>query len=209
MYKIVDQLFAIRQYFPPETFSMVEYCFREYRFDLRIVKPRKNKLGSFRFSSGRGNPLITVNADLGKYMFFLVFVHEIAHLIVHNKYPRNVPSHGKEWKLIYKGLIYPLLDNNILPAELVRHLRKYFINTPATFIRHTGLLREINNLDGKEEIQTLNDIPLNTLFTLSNGKRFLKLETRRTRCRCLCVDNKRYYDVACNAQIISVVSNQS
>jgi hypothetical protein len=209
MYKKIDPLQAIRQYFPPETFSTVEACFREYRFNLRISKPRKNKLGSFKPSAPGNNPVITVNADLGKYMFFLVFIHEIAHLIVHNKYARNVASHGKEWKSTYKSLMIPLLDNNILPAELNFHLRKYFKKTAATFVRETALLQVINSLDGKQQAETLNNVPLNTVFALSNGKRFVKLETRRTRCRCLCLDNKRYYDVACSAQIFPVSDNQS
>lgn len=209
MYKKIDPLQAIRQYFPPEAFSAVEACFREHRFNMRISKPRKNKLGSFKPSPPPDNPMITVNADLGKYMFFLVFMHEIAHLIVHNKYSRNVPSHGKEWKSAYRSLIIPLLEDKILPAELDPLLRKYFVKTPATFIRQTDLLGLINRLDGKEETETLNNIPLNSVFALSNGRRFVKLETRRTRCRCLCLDNKRYYDVACNAQIFPVNDHQS
>ncbi len=209
MYKKIDPLQAIKHYFPPETYSAAEDCFRDYRFNLRISKPRKNKLGSFKPSPKGGNPLITVNADLGQYMFFLVFMHEIAHLIVQNKYPRNVLSHGKEWKSTYKSLIIQLLDDHILPAELDPLLRKYFKKTPATFIRQTELLREINRLDGKEQTETLTNVPLNSVFALSNGKRFVKLETRRTRCRCLCLDNKRYYDVACNAQIFPVKDHQS
>jgi SprT protein len=209
MYKKIDPLQAIKHYFPPETFSAAEACFRDYRFNLRISKPRKNKLGSFKpFPSG-SNPLITVNADLGQYMFFLVFMHEIAHLIVHNKHPRNVFSHGKEWKSTYKSLIIPLLENHILPFELDSLLRKYFTKTPATFIRQTELLREINRLDGKEQTESLTYLPLNSVFALANGKRFVKLETRRTRCRCFCLDNKRYYDVACNAQIFPVIDHQS
>lgn len=209
MYKKIDPLNAIRSYFPPETFGAAEACFREHRFSLRISKPRKNKLGSFRPSANGGNPLITVNADLGQYMFFLVFMHEIAHLIVYRQYSRNVSSHGIEWKNTYRKLISPLMDDNILPAELIAGLRKYFVRVPATFIRQTELLRVINRLDGKSHINLLSEMPYNSVFALPGGKRFLKLETRRTRCRCLCLDNKRYYDVACNAQIIPLGDMQS
>lgn len=204
MYKKVDPLQAIRQYFPPETFKSVEACFRNYRFDLRISKPRKNKLGSFQPVAGNNNPLITVNADLGKYMFFLVFMHETAHLIIHQKYGRSVLSHGKEWKAAFRQLVIPLMDGQQLPPELTTPLQHYFITTPATFIRQTELLRVINRLDGKGQVDTLTDIPVDAIFALSNGKRFVKLEMKRTRCRCLCLDNKRYYDVACNAQIFPV-----
>jgi SprT protein len=200
MYKKVDPLQAIRLYFPSETFSIVEACFRDYRFNLRISKPRKNKLGSFR-PDAAGNPLITVNADLGKYMFFLVFLHEIAHLVVHKQFGRQVVSHGIEWKTAFRQLVTPLIEKEQLPEELNKPLKKYFVHTAATFIRQTELMRVINRLDGKEPVSILTDIPLNTAFALANGKRFVKLEVRRTRCRCLCLDNKRYYDVACSAQI--------
>jgi len=204
MYKKINTQQVLNQYFPPETFSTVEACFRDFRFDLRISKPRKNKLGSYRAGQKDSKPLITVNSDLGKYMFFLVFMHEIAHLKVHSQHGRAVLSHGKEWKATFSQMIIPMLDSGMLPAGLEKPLRKYLVNPAATFIRQTELMKVINQLDGKKPVDVLNDIPLQSVFALANGMRFVKLEKRRTRCRCLCLDNKRYYDVACNAQIFRV-----
>jgi hypothetical protein len=147
-------------------------------------------------------PVIQVNGDLGPYSFLLVFLHELAHLIVMKKYGRKAKPHGDEWKTAYRDLVQPFFDKQVFPPTLTTALYRYFIKTPATFHRDTRLLNILASCEGGNEILTVNDIPINDTFTLMNGRQFIKLEKLRTRFRCLCTGTKKYYLVPKSAQVI-------
>ena len=74
----------------------------------KIVKPRKTKLGDFRYFNGK--MMITVNGDLNQYEFLVTTLHEIAHLQTHVKFGRKVAPHGREWKMSFILLKKRLLD---------------------------------------------------------------------------------------------------
>jgi SprT protein len=81
--------------FPADTRWLITEYFSNYSFRLRITKPRKLRLGSFRAAYKGELPVISLNNDLGPYSFLLVFLHELAHLQVWKQFGRKVSPHGK------------------------------------------------------------------------------------------------------------------
>lgn len=188
--------------FPDQARSLTTTLFNQYHFLFRITTPRRTRLGSYKGVRNGARPVIQVNGDLGPYSFLLVFLHELAHLIVMKKYGRKAKPHGDEWKTAYRDLVQPFFDEQVFPPTLTTALHRYFIKTPATFHRDTRLLNILASCEGGNEILTVNDIPINNTFTLMNGRQFIKLEKLRTRFRCLCTGTKKYYLVPKSAQVI-------
>jgi SprT protein len=187
--------------FPEDTRWLINEYFTRYSFHLRITKPRKLRLGSFRGANRNEIPVINLNNDLGAYSFLLVFLHELAHLVVWQQYGRKAAPHGKEWKKAYQELTAPLMDGKYLPMDLTAGLERYFLKSKASFQRDIGFQRILHTLDGKGQLLTLNDIPDKQTFNLTDGKQMVKIERIRTRYKCYCPSNKRYYLVSPAAQI--------
>lgn len=188
--------------FPEPARLHTEDLFKEYQFLFRITAPRQTRLGSFKGTRNSGRPVIHINVDLGQYTFLLVFLHELAHLVVTKQFGRKAKPHGMEWKNAYRKLVQPFFDQQVFPAELTIELHKYFIKTAATFHRNTHLLNILASFEGGKAIITVNDIPLNGTFTLSNGRQFVKLEKLRTRYKCYCPATRKYYLVPKSAPVM-------
>lgn len=187
--------------FPEQAHQQVVLLFSEFHFLFRITTPRKTRLGCFKGTRLSARPVIQVNADLGRYTFLLVFLHELAHLVVMKKYGRKAKPHGHEWKSAYHDLVQPFFDKKIFPERLETELHRYFIKTPATFHRDTRLLNALSAIEGGESIVTVGDLPINSTFKLMNGRQFVKLEKLRTRYKCYCPVTRKYYLVSKSAQV--------
>ena len=188
--------------FPEQSRSLVEPLFSEYHFLFRITTPRRTRLGSFKGVRHGARPTIQLNSDLGQYSFLLVFLHELAHLAVMKQHGRKAKPHGDEWKNAYRRLVQPFFDQQVFPFILTTELHRYFLKTPATFHRDTRLINTLASVEGGHTILTVNEIPLNSTFTLLNGRQFVKLEKLRTRYKCFCPKTHKYYLVPKSAQVM-------
>lgn len=197
-----ETLEGVLQRFPGPARSMTEALFNEFHFLFRITTPRRTRLGSFKGVRYGSKPVIQINGDLAPYSFLLVFLHELAHLAVMKQFGRKAKPHGTEWKKAYQNLVFPFISKEVFPPVLETELKRYFIKTPATFHRDTRLLNALALVEGSKEIVTVNDIPLNSSFTLINGREFIKLEKLRTRFKCYCPRTKKYYLVPRTAQVM-------
>ncbi len=196
-----ETLDGVLSRFPVQAHSLVKGLFNEYQFLFRITTPRRTRLGSFKGVRHGLRPTIQINADLGLYTFLLVFLHELAHFEVMKKYGRKAKPHGEEWKTAYRNLVKPFINERIFPPSLESELNRYFLRTPATFHRDTRLINILASVEGGIEIVTVNDVPLNSTFTLMSGRQFVKLEKLRTRYKCFCPTTKKYYLVPKSAQV--------
>jgi SprT protein len=187
--------------FPEESRYLIAEYLAKYEFRIKITAPRKQRLGSFRATNKGELPLIHINNDLGQYSFLLVFLHELAHLQVWLVYGRKVLPHGKEWKNAYHQLVLPLLSDDALSYELQACLARFFSTSKASFHRDIVFQRLLHKLDGKGELLMLKDIPEKSDFSLSDGRRMVKLERIRTRFKCYCPSNRKYYLVSPAAQV--------
>lgn len=197
-----ETLEGVLNHFPEQAQLLTKALFNEYKFLFRITTPRKTRLGSFKGVRLGARPVIQVNSDLGQYTFLLVFLHELAHLVVMKKFGRKAKPHGEEWKNAYRSLVQPFFNDQIFPNVLEVELNRYFLKTPATFHRDTRLINTLSSLEGGKAMVTVNDVPLNGTFTLMSGRQFVKLEKLRTRYKCFCPKTRKYYLVPRSAQVM-------
>lgn len=179
-------------YLPPQTIDQVSDFLITYKIQLKITRSRNSKLGDYR-PPGRVNAhRITINGNLKPYYFYLVFLHELAHLIVWVKYKSKVTPHGKHWKDEFSSLMKHGVFNDLFPEDLKPVVLDFSKQVKATFASHAGLWRYLN--DGHENDKIiLEDIPLDSYFIATNGRIFRKEQKLRTRFRCYCLNNKRRY----------------
>lgn len=182
------------QYLPQETIEQVSSLLGKHAVQLTITRNRVSKLGDYRPPVRIKNHRITINGDLGKYFFYLVFLHEMAHLFVWNKYRNKVSPHGQQWKEEFSSLLRQAVYLNLLPANLTEEVLDFSLNVKATFAAHAGLWKILKSMDEKHAAEiTVEDIPDDSFFVASNGRMFKKEARLRKRYRCYCVNNKRRY----------------
>jgi hypothetical protein len=129
-------------------------------------------------------------------------LHEVAHLVTYQKHKNSVNPHGQEWKVAFFELFEPILDEDLLPVELVEILKAYLINPVATSNGYTPLVEALKKYDPIEDASVI------LLFNLQEGQVFrlknLHLQRgklRRTRYICQDVHTGKLYLVAKNAQV--------
>ena len=126
-------------HFPPK---VAEYCFQlwhDYPFDFIVSKSRHSKLGDYRYSPQKGHQ-ITVNRNLNSYAFLVTYLHEVAHLLTYLTYKNKVLPHGEEWKSSFRTIFEPILEEDLLPDELIKVLKSYLVNPSATSTGHGPLV---------------------------------------------------------------------
>lgn len=187
--------------FPAAARGLVADLTEKYQFRLKLTSPRKQRLGSFRAYRKGEIPLIRLNNDLEPSLHLLVFLHELAHLVVWQQYGRKVRPHGREWKEVYRQLAVPFLTAEIFPEEMIQDLKAFFTSPGATFYGKSGLQKIGIRRDDTRPSLTLHDIPDNEKFYLPDGREMIKLHLIRTRFKCYHPANRRYYLVPASIQI--------
>lgn len=181
------------KYIPEDAAPIVYTWFERYKFQLRISKPRKTKLGDFRPSNHQFPHRISVNGDLNKYHFLLTLTHEVAHLISWNKYKNSILPHGSEWKLNYKQLMDEVLQEVSLPQSLLDTLKKHLANPKATSSSDALLIQELRKYDVNNHRLLLHEIEEGAHFLFQEKRRFRKGKLRRTRYLCQDLSNGKAY----------------
>jgi hypothetical protein len=200
---------VLQRYFPQQTIDQVSGWLVKYAVQLKVTRGRITKLGDFRPAGKTRYHRISVNGDLNKYFFYLVFVHELAHLLVWNKYGRKVTPHGQQWKEEFGSLLKQAVYNQYLPDELVQPVLDFSTHVKATFAADNKLWKALRSFDEnpKSEI-TIDQIPFESYFLAANGKLFKKEEKLRTRFRCSCIVTRRKYLFHPMAVIIPIHKNE-
>ncbi len=184
----------------------INYCLELWffhKFDFKLRKSRITKIGDFTFRGGK-TPRITVNQDLHPFMFLTTYIHEVAHLEVHQKFGNRVESHGQEWKNCFKELLNPMLTKEIFPKDLLEGLQSHMTDPMATTFSDPALMKIFRKYDARAlAITLLSDIPVGSTFSL-RGRWFIKGDTRRTRVLCQELKSKKKYLVPVDAPVENV-----
>jgi SprT protein len=184
----------LQDYLPPGTYEAVLGYLREYKVHLTVARERKSILGDYRHRTHQDNHRISVNGNLNTYSFLITLLHELAHLLTFEQFGNKVLAHGREWKTIYSKVLAQFLQHKIFPADIEAELLRSLQNPAASTCAEDGLLRVLRNYDAKEDHHRLvEEIALNGLFRLKDGRVFKKEGKLRKRYRCIEVKTGKVY----------------
>lgn len=199
-----EELELLKRYFPEASVGMVGEVFTQRRFKLHFKRPRSSKLGDFRPPrTPNGICSITLNLDLNPYQMLITYLHEVAHYDVYQQYgSRSVQPHGIEWQKQFAVLLRPFMTEAIFPQDILAALQKHLHHIKASSTADQHLQRVLHRYDkNTETTTTVESLPKGARFMLKNGLVFQKGEKQRTRYKCYCESNGRWYFVAALAEI--------
>jgi SprT protein len=186
-----DQVLA--QYMPPEAAPVIARWIDYFQCEFTISKNRSTKLGDYRHPFKTAGHRISVNNDLNHYAFLVTTVHEFAHLLTWNEHKNKVKPHGAEWKTNFKRMMNPFLEQQVFPEDIQQAITNYLMNPAASSCSDLQLSRALKKYDQQSNHSRLEEIPLHTVFTIKDGRKFKKGERLRKRFRCTCLDNGHVY----------------
>lgn len=187
---------SLAQFLPLEAVDYIAFLLEKDNVQLQVSRERVSKLGDFRPRKGSGMHRISVNANLNKYEFLLVLLHELSHLIVYRSHGRSVLPHGKEWKAVYGGLIREFAEAKMFHPVLHDQLVSYSYKVKAAGVADISLAMALRMFDKDGYAQDwhyLEEIPQRSLFRVRSGRIFRKGEKIRKRFRCFCLENNLSY----------------
>ncbi|WP_316746843.1 sprT domain-containing protein [Pedobacter gandavensis] len=183
----------LAQYMPPAAAPIIAKWIDYFQCEFKISKNRVTKLGDYRHPyQGLGHK-ISVNNDLNPYAFLVTTVHEFAHLLTWNDHKNKVKPHGGEWKHNFKRMMAPFIEQSIFPQDVELAIVSYLANPSAASCTDLKLSRALKKHDVLKDASRLEELPLNAVFTIKDGRQFKKGEKLRKRYRCLCLDNGNIY----------------
>lgn len=184
----------LQNYLPAGTYDQVLGYLRHYKVHLTIARERQSLLGDYRHRTHQSNHRISVNGNLNSYSFLITLLHELAHLLTFEQYGNKVLAHGQEWKMIYSKLLDQFLQNNIFPPDIRAELLSSLQNPAASTCAEDGLLRVLRRYDKKESpYRLVEELMVNALFRIKDGRVFQKKEKLRKRFKCVEVKTGKVY----------------
>jgi predicted SprT family Zn-dependent metalloprotease len=202
-----EELELLKRFFPEASVAMVGEIYSQRRFKLHFKRPRTSKLGDFRPPRAKnGICTITLNLDLNPYQMLITYVHEVAHYDVYQQFGfKNTQPHGPEWQNRFTVLLLPFMTETIFPKDVLDALQQHLRHIKASSTADLKLQRVLHQYDkNSETIVTVESLPAGTRFKMKNGLVFQKAEKQRTRYKCLCETNGRWYFVAALAEVQSL-----
>lgn len=189
----MDKKEVLAQYMPPAAAPIIAKWIDYFQCEFKISKNRSTKLGDYRHPFKGNGHKISVNNDLNPYAFLVTTVHEFAHLLTWNDHKNKVKPHGAEWKNNFKKMMKPFFELEIFPADVNQGIVSYLNNPAASSCTDLRLARALKKYDVQEETLHVEQLPINSIFSLKDGRRFQKGERIRKRYRCTCLDNGKIY----------------
>ena len=194
MYKKESPLAALSSFLPEGSFEQVAHYLQQYKVHLTIAKERQSILGNYRNKVVDKNHRISVNGNLNKYSFLITLLHELAHLLAHEKYGNRIPAHGRQWKEEYGKILSEFIPKKNFPPEIEKLLVQSLKNPAATTCAEPQLIRALKKFDVKKENHFfVEELPAGCLFKTKNGAIFKKGERIRKRFKCIEVATKKLY----------------
>jgi hypothetical protein len=178
----------LKHYIPSKSIDKISEWLEEYNCTLTIKKRRTTKLGDYRYHKNKH--YISINEDLNPYSFLITLTHEIAHMVVTEKYSSRVSPHGKEWKNEFKKLMLGFIP--LFPIEIQQSLAIHLKNPKASSSSDYMLVKALRKYDSQPTL-TVSDIPNGSIFFTPNGKKYLKEKKIKTRFQCKSLNNNKIY----------------
>lgn len=196
----------LEPFLPASSVRRVELLLKLYPVNIKITGRRASKYGDFRPLPNQHFHAITINHDLNPYSFLITFLHELAHLLTWQSHHNHVAPHGKEWKLHFKQLMEPFIEEHTFPEDVKNALLHYMSDPAASSCSSPSLIKSLRNYDKRKKGILLDELSLGSTFRMVDNKNYLfrKGEKARKRYKCLDLNSKREYWVSGLAEIIPV-----
>ena len=189
------------EHLPAQSLELVENWMKQYPASLKITQRRNSKMGDYRPPLNTPRHRISVNGDLYPDAFLVTLVHEIAHLFVWERYKRTVRPHGVQWKNQFRLMLKECSDRKIFNGE-VRGIVERFISGDISYsMFNLHFEKKIYEIHGGDGDILLAEIPPDSVFSIQNGRTFIKKEKLRTRFRCQEIRSGRYYLISSLARV--------
>lgn len=194
MSKKESPLTALNSFIPEGAFEGVAFYLQQYKVHLTITRERQTILGNYRNKVFDKNHRISVNGTLNKYTFLITLLHELAHLLAHEKYGNRIAAHGRQWKDEYAKILSEFIPKKIFPGEIERLLIQSLHNPAATTCAEPHLTRALKKYDLKKQDHFfIEELPAGSLFKVNSGAVFKKGERVRKRFKCVELATKKVY----------------
>ena len=185
---------ALKSYLPEGTFDLVMPLISHHKVHLTVSRHRQTKLGDYRNAHAGKNHRISVNGNLNNYSFLITLLHELAHLLAYEKYGHRIQPHGREWKLIYAGILKDFLDRSVFPADIAGELNATLKNPAASSCAEDDLQRVLFRYDKKKPgVKPVEELATGSHFKIPGGRVFVKGEVIRKRIKCFELPNMKAY----------------
>ena len=191
----LDQL---QPYVPLNALVFIEKWIEKYSLTLKITKNRKTKLGDYRKIKENNRHQITINGDLNQEAFFFVLTHEIAHMMIYDRFNfGEILPHGKEWKKLFSELL--IESHHIYSYHLQEYILKHAKSPKASVGADSSIAKFLIN-EAKFNQLYLVDIPLGHYFIFKN-KIYIKGEKLKLRYVCCEIKTQRKYLINATALV--------
>lgn len=188
---------VLQKYLPVAAVEPIRQALGRYHVNFTITRDRRSKNGDFKPGLNGQRHSISVNGSLNKYEFLMIVLHELAHLIVFEKFGnRRVPSHGKEWKQQYGTLLREAADKGFFHPSINQLIHKYSYSVKASGIADLELamaLRAFDKHNSQHSIKLLEELPEGCTFIVKNGMTLIKGAKVRKRYTCACIKTGKRY----------------
>ena len=187
-------LATLDSYLPPGSYHAVMQYLQYYKVHLTVTRERRSVLGDYRFAVHGKNHRISVNGNLNSFAFLITLLHELAHLIAFAKYGNRIASHGKEWKIVYGGILQQFLLLDIFPPDIAMEIKNTMHSPAAGSCAEDGLIRVLRKYDQKQDQKILvEEIGVNGSFQTDDGRIFKRGDQLRKRIRCMEIKTGKIY----------------
>lgn len=185
---------TLQSFLPAGTYHPVMQYLEHYKVHLTITRERKTVLGDYRFAVNGKNHRISVNGNLNPFAFLITLLHELAHLVAFLKYGNRIVPHGREWQHTYGEILRDFLIMKVFPDDIAREVAVTLQKPGASSCAEDGLLRVLRRYDKDAgDKKLVEELALNTLFEMEDGRVFKRGEQLRKRIRCTEIKTGRIY----------------
>ena len=197
MYKLFEKI-------PEASLEYVKSLILSENITIKLKKSRKTKHGDFSVKKN-GLCMITINDDLNQYRFLITLIHEISHYKAYKNYGPYIKPHGVEWKNIFKNLLLPIINPEIIPNDILRPLAIYAKNPKASSDTDLNLSLALNryNINQYDYVFGLSN---GSVFKASNDRVYVMIKKLRKRYECMDIITKKLYLFSPNVKIKKIIN---
>lgn len=195
---------GLEPYLPAGSLTLVMQWLNGIPVIVKVSRGRRSKLGDYRPPQKDHFHRVSVNQELNPFEFLITLTHEIAHLLVWERYRKRIRPHGKAWKVQYAALLEELVGDHIFPDDLRPLVIDHIQNPNGTSKADDRLARGLHAHDPVRPGVFLEELPENAVFRLPDGRGFVKQQKLRKWYRCQNLESRRIYRISPIARVFPV-----